>query len=303
MRRDDGSVFAILAVTAAAAAAAFAKNSRGGFNENEDEYEDEGEGEGPLEAQIVTQMVVARPDLSRSTGAALQRRRQAEMQMPDRQVARRIFSLENPLGRMTFEEAVNEDPRRIDALISQRVGQTFMEADGRAATGGAMESALYLEGLRIARQFNDGSLPVKALVSLAEENMERALFTQFPRLPSFIKDHLRRQMHVFERGFNEAADIAMRASRVSQNPEDARDWRSLEEFLREHPDQIRRALSDALPGPVPGRQRALPGQRRMLPPPRGGRNQQQPLFKGSRYECEACRGDHCPTHSHNEDEY
>lgn len=300
MRRDNGSTFAILAVAAVSAAAFASKSRSGGFNEIDDE--DEGEGEGPLEAEIVTQMVVARPQRSRSMGAALQRRRQAELQMPDRQVARRIFSLENPLGRMTFEEAVNEDPRRIDALISQRVGQTFMEADGRAATGGAMESALYLEGLRIARQFNDGNLPVKALVSLTEENMERALFTQFPRLPSFIKDHLRRQMHVFERGFNEAADIAMRASRVSQDPEDARDWRSLEEFLREHPDQIRRALSDALPGPVPGRQRALPGQRRMLPPPRGGRNHQQSLFKGSRYECEACRGDHCPAHSHNEDE-
>jgi hypothetical protein len=269
MKRDDGSIFALAAV-AAVAAAASVKKRRGAMNDD---------------IEVLEQGAMVRHRAPRT--AAMQARRRAELQLPDRQLARRIFGRSDVLGRMSFEEAVNNDPRRVDALISQRVGQAFMEADGRPSPGGDMESMLYTEGMRLARQAGDGDLSVKALVSLTEENMNRALFAQFPRLPGFVKARLRDNIEVFDRGFEEAAQIAERAAQAANDYEDALEWTSLADFLRDHPQQIRVALADALPGPV-GR-RMMPTPRRMLRGPRGGRN-------GSAYECIDCHDGVCHVH-------
>jgi hypothetical protein len=278
MDKNMNSAWLAVGAAAALAAAGEWRRRRGGMNEDVDGGDDYEE----VEVQIVTPTALARRPqtgmrMAGAQGAALQARRRAELDLPDRQLSRRIFSDEMPdeavLGEMSFEQATNEDPRRIDALISRRVGQAFMDAGLRPARGGSMESTLYLEGMHLAREGALGQpLSVKDLVAMVERNMDRAMFSTLPMLPPHVKDMFRRGLPELRRGFNEAAQIATRAAQSSDDYEDSLEWTALADYLRGHPDQIQIALAGALPGPVGRGALPGPGGRRMLPPPRGGRN-------------------------------
>jgi hypothetical protein len=292
MDKDMNGAWLAIGAAAALVVAGEVRKRRGGMNEDvDDDFEE-------VEVQVMSPTALARRPqagmrMAGRQGAALQARRRAELDLPDRQLARRLFSDELPdesvLGEMTFEEATGQDPRRVDALISRRVGQAFMDAGLRHRRGGDMESRLYLEGMRRAREGALGQpLSVKDLVALVERNMDEAMFSILPRLPRHVKDDFRRGLPELRRGFNEAAEIAARAARASEDYDDALEWTSLADYLRGHPAQIELALADALPGPV-GRG-ALPGPagRRMLPAPRGGRN--------ARTKC-GCHSGNCRIHA------
>jgi hypothetical protein len=277
MIKDNGVNYAIAAVAGFAAVAHFYQG-RGSSND-----EVEGQEWEVVEAPKAKGQLVR----AQSHGGHLQARRSAEMQLPDRQLARRIFSDGDVMGRMTFAQAARHDPRRVDALISQRIGRAFREVFGRGP--GPEGEQLYLMGVDLARKSNQGAMPVKAIVSLVEENLDRALFSTFPRMPPPVKRQLRDQMPVFEEAFMDAGKIARDAMFAAEDPEDRREWKALAEYLEGHPAQMRVALADALPGPA-GRPAMAQGRQRMLPAPRGGGN------RGSRYECKGCRGASCPIH-------
>jgi len=228
----------------------------------------EDEAEGQIEPQGGFGLMPARQR------ALPQLRRRAELQLPDERLADILFDRDGDvLGGMTFERAVKQDPRRVDAKISQRIGEAFEQVFGPHQGDPAMKS-LYLQGLDLARQTHEGQVPVKALVSLVEENLNRALYTTFPRMPHDARTVLRRSQPIFDAAFADAARMAAQASRAAAGTEDGPEWRALAEILAEHPQHMRRALGEVLPGPVGPRDRMLggPGQFRALPGPRGGRN-------------------------------
>ena len=247
-----------LGILGAVTAAAYVK--RGAFNDDV---------EGQIEPQGGFGLVPA------SQRALPQLRRRAELQLPDERLADILFDRDGDvLGGMTFERAVKQDPRRVDAKISQRIGEAFEQVFG-PHQGDPFMKGLYLQGLQFARQTHEGRVPVKAMVSLVEENLNRALYNTFPRMPHDARIILRRSQPIFDAAFADAARMAAQASRAAAGTEDGPEWRALAEILAEHPQHMRRALAEALPGPVGPRDRMLggPGQLRGLPGPRrGGQN-------------------------------
>lgn len=265
------------------------KAKRGGRNDGEIEPQG-GFGLGPVRQ-------VAFPQL----------RQRAEIALPDAQLGRLTFRHGDVLAGMTFERAVKEDPRRIDSLIHQEMGDAFEEVFGQGGplTPSPMMEQMHLQGLQMARDAGGGELTVAALVSLVEENMNRSLFASVPWMPEDVKAQLRRNMPAIERAVERAAQIADRAARVSSGTTDNPEWRALAEVLREHPMHLQRALVQALPGPAPRPGQRMvggPGQFRALPGPgrRGDRNLgsraegRMDLFakmqSGDHVECPHCSG-------------
>lgn len=193
-------------------------------------------------------------------------RQRAELALTDADLAQRMFTGGDVLGELTFEEATVYDPRRVDALISQQIGNAFAEVFG--ARPGAMGVDMYLAGARLARQTHGGALPTAALVSLVQENLDRSLFGAWPRLPSEAKAHLRRNLHVFDAGFDGAAKIARQAARVTRGTPDNVEWMRLADYLTGHKPLLRTALAQGLPGPTGGHRRLGHG-RPMLGGPYG----------------------------------
>jgi len=210
---------------------------------------------------------VYEPDEQRRELAAT--RRQYELAMPDADLARRIIRGGDVLGNLTLQQAAIYDPRRIDALISQRMGRAFAEVMGGPAGPEAEE--LYLAGVGFARQNYGGDLPVRAIVSLIEENLDRALFSTWPLLPGHAKAHVRANLDAFDDAIDDSIAIVLEAARASRGTEDNPEWLALAEHLEGHKAQMRRALAEGLPGPAPGRRRRIGGRPRALPGPRGRR--------------------------------
>jgi hypothetical protein len=229
-----------------------------------------GGGEEQRPTALVVQRQLLEPEVIEEpfAGTAVpQLRRRADVALPDTVLWGLIASQGDVLSGMTFEQAVVEDPRRIDALISQQIGLAFAEVFGVPA--GPEAGELYLMGIDFARQAHGGELPVRALVSLVEENMDRALFATFPRMPVFARAELRRRLPVFDAALDAGAAIARRAQTIARARglgEDSQAWRDLADYLEGHKDMIRHALAQGLPGPVA--RPMLPLGRRMLPGPR-----------------------------------
>jgi len=231
-------------------------------------------------------------------------RQRAEIALPDAQLGRMTFRHGDVLAGMTFEQAVKADPRRIDSLIHQEMGNAFEEifGEGGPLTPGPMMERMHLQGLEMAREAGGGELTVAALVSLVEENMNRSLYASVPWMPEGVKAQLRRNMPTIERAVERAAQIADRAARVSSGTSDNPEWRALAEILRDHPNHLNRALVQALPGPAPRPGQRMvggPGALRGLPGPRGDRNQGSraqrfdifaKMESGDYVECPHCNG-------------
>lgn len=246
----DGTWLALGA--AAIVTAAGAVRRRGAANDDEPELLLPGQYRGTVDAPRPSQL----PQLRRS----------AELAMPDTDLARRMLYGGDVLGELTFEQATVVDPRRVDALISQRIGRAFEQVFGHGAD--PMAEELYLAGVRFAREHHGGDLPTSAIVSLVQENLDRALFSTWPRLPGPMKAHIRANLHVFDAALDDAKKIAQRAARVTRGTDDNLEWTALAQHLEGHKPMLRAALAEGLPGPVAGRGRALPRPRRALPGPR-----------------------------------
>ena len=96
-----------------------------------------GSGNDPVQAQVVGDDDVTLMEVSRQDVGQMQSRyaaqARAEAQLPDARLGELLFSDGDVLAGMSFREAVNFDPRRVDALITQRVNRAF-------APGGFLQS-------------------------------------------------------------------------------------------------------------------------------------------------------------------
>jgi len=237
MKRDDGAVltFGVLAVVAAAAE--ISRRRRGSGNDDDD----------VVEAQIVDYDPYASPQRPRATGAQLQTRHAAQARaqaaLPDPQLARRAYFGGDMLDGLSFEEAVNADPRRIDGLITQEIAPLFGPASPYV-------SQMYERAASDLRRISGGRMTANALVGVMVGNdVIIARIAQMPR------SSLRSMLPEIEERVGRAADIARRASSYARDPEDRRSWMELYEYFSEAPARIRQAISGRLPGP--GRRAAL----------------------------------------------
>lgn len=222
MKRDDGATLA-LGVLAVFAAASELSRRRFGSGNDDDEA---------VEPQVLDLYPAAGP---RDTSAHLQSRRaaqaRAQMSMPDAQLARRAYGGGDLLDGMSFEEAVNVDPRRIDGLITQEIAPLF----GPTPLG---ISSFYVRAAQDLRATSGGRMTASALVGVMIGNDVLAM--RFAQLP---KSLLRQMLPDIEQRLGRAAGIARKASMYATNPEDRRSWMDLHEYIAELPSRLRAALS------------------------------------------------------------
>jgi hypothetical protein len=240
MKRDNGAVLAIGALAAFSALAELSRRRRQGSGNDDAEL---------VEAELVE---VGYPLARREPGPVLaqmqlggERGRRAEIDMPDRELARRVYSGGDALGGMPFEEAVNHDPRRIDGLIAQRFDAAF----GPILGPGQPET--YARVMSDLRANAGGHLTASVLTDFVERTLDESMLRMLPHLPPQARDEMRRRLPTLGVAFGEAADIARRAGMVATRPEDRRAWTGFAEYLEGHPEQLRIALTAALPDRAP----------------------------------------------------
>lgn len=243
MKRDNGAHLA-LGILGALTVAAEVVRRRGSGND-------------PVQAQVVGDDDVKSPEAQQHRSGLMQSRRtlqdRAEAELPDEHLGRLLFSGGDVLAGMSFEQAVNVDPRRVDALITQRVNQAFEPIMGPP---NPMAPQMYASMMADLRRVSGGRLTVGAITGLVERNLDNTMFRALPMLPPQVREAIKRQLPSFEVSFEEAAEIAREAAFVATSSSDRMDWTSFADYLRGHPAQMRIALTGALPGPA---------TRRMLP--------------------------------------
>jgi hypothetical protein len=246
MKRDNGAHLALGALAALAVVSEVVRRR--------------GSGNDPVQAQIVgdddvTLMEIPRQDLGRMQSRYAAQAR-AEAQLPDARLGELLFSGGDVLAGMSFREAVNADPRRVEALITQRVNRAFAPAMGPP---NPMAPQMYAEVMADLRRVSGGRLTVSAITGLVERTLDDSMFRVLPMLPPPVREAIKRQLPAFEVAFGEAAEIAREAAFAATSSSDRMDWTSFADYLRGHPAQMRIALTGALPGPA---------ARRALPPAR-----------------------------------
>ena len=247
MRRDNGAHLALGALAALAVVSEVVRRR--------------GSGNDPVQARVVgdddvTLMQTSRQGLGRmEIGGAAQAR--AEAELSDVRLGELLFSDGDVLAGMSFRDAVNIDPRRVDALITQRVNRAFAPVMGPP---NPMAPQMYGAIMSDLRRASGGRLTVSAIAGLVERNLDDTMFRIFPMLPPQVREAIKRHLPAFEVSFGEAAEIARQAAFVAVSSSDRMDWTSLADYLRGHPAQMRIALTGALPGPGARRALAPPGR-------------------------------------------
>lgn len=222
MKRDNGAVLAIGVLAAFAAAAETFRRRRGSGNDDGEDVE-------------VQALELYRTSDRRDPSTQMQSRRaaqaRAQLAMPDGQLARRAYHDGDVLGGMSFEEAVNTDPRRIDGLITQEIAPLFGPAP-------SFISDFYAQAAGDLRAASGGRMSASALVGVMIRNDVLAM--RFGQLP---KSLLRQMLPDIEQRLGRAAGISRRASMHATDPEDRRSWMELHEYIAELPSRLSAALS------------------------------------------------------------
>lgn len=247
MKRDNGAHLALGAIAALAVAAELSRRR--------------GSGNDPVEVQVVGDDDVTLLDPPQESLVRVQGRRaaqaRAEAELPDERLGQILFSGGDVLAGMSFREAVNTDPRRVEALITQRIGRVLAPVMGPP---NPMASRMYASIMADLRRASGGQLTVNALTGLVEQTLDDTMFRIMPMLPPHVREAIKRQLPAFEVAFAEAAEICREAAFAATSSEDRMDWTSFADYLRGHPAQMRIALTGALPGPAARRALAPPAR-------------------------------------------
>jgi hypothetical protein len=183
------------------------------------------------------------------------------------------------LAGVTFEDAVLEDPRRVDALVWQAIDAGYREAGMEFPEEPGTN--IYEQGMNVLRA-RDGAVTARGIADLTLDNLDRTVF--FHHMPSYMRQALRRNIHFVDQGIDNAVAVVKRAAAVARRNHRGADnvaWNEMAEALTEHKGTIRAALAEHLPGPV-GQRRALGFGRPMIQGPvarrRGGRAVEVPKW-------------------------
>lgn len=224
MKRDDGAILALGLLTVFAASAEISRRRRTGSSNDGDD----------VDSQILDYGI----SNQNSSRGALQSRHAAQARaqaaMPDGQLARRAYLGGNLLEGMSFEEAVNADPRRIDGLITQEIAPLFGPAPSDI-------DHLYTHAAQDLRSSSGGRMTARALVDVLTRN--DAIVMRFAMLP---KSTLMEMLPDIEERMGRAAAIARKAARYASRPDDRHSWMELHDYILEVPSRLRGALSARL---------------------------------------------------------
>ena len=166
----------------------------------------------------------------------------------------------DPLGDMSFGEAVTHDPRRIDGLILQRVVGPFYLAVAKIrypqmdVTGiqGAMRHA-YLQRNATLRRAGPGEMVSPVELAKDYEQSWKAngqvlavAFEMNTPGASIFKELLRANRQDIRRAFRESAEIAARAARVSGDKDSRLAWSEVHAILKNMSDMVEQNMVEGL---------------------------------------------------------
>lgn len=175
--------------------------------------------------------------------------------MTDEDLYRRIIN-GDPLGDMTFGEAVGQDPRRIEGLILQRVIQPFTLALVKVENPNlntqmiqeAMEHG-YLERNSQMRAQNNGRIIAKQLVEdnkrawKANGEVLKVAFEMGTPEATVLKQLMSSNQQDIRRAFLEAREIASRAATEATTEQCVNSWQQMESVVENMGDMIERYLT------------------------------------------------------------
>lgn len=135
--------------------------------------------------------------------------------LSDEQLWSAIAHRQNPLHGMPFTEAVLRDPRRVEGVMAQRVLQGMERAMGQRGDNPMMRMA-YLDAARAA---GGPGRSIASIVDVQEQNWEPYLHAihQMGALPRPMRQRLRQGVNQIAQGFDQAIQVAVRASRIAQD--------------------------------------------------------------------------------------
>jgi hypothetical protein len=156
----------------------------------------------------------------------------------------------NPLGTMTFSQAVNTDPRRVEALVLQRVIEPFyvaicaLEHPGLQAQKiqGAMRHA-YLQRNHELRQ-KSGKITATELAEATQRSWKmnseifRVAFEMQTPAAQVLQKLMSTNRQDIRRAFREANRIAQEAGRASQDRTSAESWAQISATLKNMSDNV-----------------------------------------------------------------
>ena len=166
----------------------------------------------------------------------------------------------DPLGGLSFEDAVLQDPRRVDGLILQRVIGPFYLAVAKirypqmdvSRIQGAMRHA-YLQRNHDLRMSGPGNVVSPSELARdyekswkANGEVLRVAFEMRTPAADTFKELLRANRGDIRRAFREASEIAMRASKVSHTQPAALAWAEIHAVLRNMSDMIEGYMVEGL---------------------------------------------------------
>lgn len=180
--------------------------------------------------------------------------------LSDKELWRIIARGGNPLMGMSFDRAVREDPRRIDALIRQAYYRSMHRQLPTDPMSARLDEGLYLMGIQAVRNSSGGAAPTLPLISVHEENWYTVLGGTARTWPSFVRRTLLNDWGAISASFKEARQIAHRAELSASSQgliSDAQEWGAFQEVIEDMADGLHEALvtgmAPELPGPVHAR--------------------------------------------------
>lgn len=173
----------------------------------------------------------------------------------------RILTNHDVLAGMTFDQAVNADPRRIEARIQQAVllelYATLNAARGDTPHEQMMKQSYLLRNADI-RARNDGQITAPALARANEAawhhyaEVMRVVFEMKMPEAHMMRQAMVRNRDAIFRAFREAVEVAERAAGASAQPEDSQAWLQMATILKNMWATIEDAIVGKLGEPPQG---------------------------------------------------
>ena len=175
----------------------------------------------------------------------------AEGGLDDADLWVRIDNGGDVLSGMMFSEAVNNDPRRVDALIQQRVLKEFYRALGMKLRGEAytaLAQHMYLQRMADLREAHEGKITARALADDHFEDWEEksalilAVWQMRQNEADLIREAIKENRNEIYRALREAEQLAIWASKLAVKSEDKAAWSALVGVFENMRDFVQRGM-------------------------------------------------------------
>lgn len=184
-------------------------------------------------------------------------------------------AVDAPLAGMSFEQAVQVDPRRVEATIHRMLALAFDQVMDRLGFPRDYEGRryAYLESQQLIERVYGQQPPASALLAAQEENWGRQLLMNAQHMPVEHAREFLAQRALVDAAFAEARTIARGAARVDRRAglgDEARAWEDYAENLSQQQQGWWIVCEARVRGKLPMQAlRQLPVVRKLLTGPAG----------------------------------